>query len=277
MNNKKRNFVVGLLSSLFIIACTAGGYTVNTNQLTVVNPNQNILGDKPYVALIRFQSTFGRANSTIVTTNVEMTQLGRRMKSGDTADIPASIGFNRYPVVARFSRDEVVNQGKSPTIYGTIVIGMEEDIVGGSLVADAIRDTASVLEESLSRHVEAPDSWGIGLGLGTVLQDVSNDLTSSSNGGGCGLFDTRACSWFKERIGDDLVGRAFYAAINIDAEYYNSLSALFDVFGGGQWPGCDHNSNPICYVRTENRTLDLTGEGQGHYRVNMVSEFTTAN
>lgn len=276
MKTNQRHILFILISVLFVAACTAGSYSLTMNRLTVVNPNQNVLGDKPYIAVIRFQSTFSVAGSTVVQPNVELTQLGRRMKSGDSAAIPASIGYKNYPIVARFSREEVVDEGKNPTVYGTIVVALEEDIVGGGTVSDSILDTASVLEESLERHV-AQGSWSLGLGFGQALQNVSADLISDQDGGGCGLFDTRACSWFRDRIGDDLVGRAFYAAVNIDAAYFAELSDLFEVFGGGEWPGCNHTSNPICYVRSESRTLDLTGEGNGHYRVSMTSDFDTGS
>lgn len=276
MNRKKYSYLIAVFTALLIAACTAGKYEVVSSQLTVVNPNQNILGDKPYIAVIRFQSTFSVEGSTTVVPNVELTQLGSRMRGGDTAAIPASIGFKSYPIVARFSKEEVTEQGKNPTIYGTIIVGMEEDLAGEDQVREAVLDTARVLEESLARHIEL-GAWNRGLGLGVALNDISADLTSDPDGGGCGLADTRVCTWFRERIGDDLIGRAFYAAVNIDAEYYEEVSHVLNVFSGRTWPGCDHESNPICYVRNETRTLDLTGENAGHYQISMSSTYQTGS
>lgn len=257
--------VAGLAGLL--IACAVTTFSMKANRLTVISPNQGVLGDKPYLGSIQFRSTFGVAGSTAVTTNTTLTVLNNHMKSGDSVAIPDSIGLNDFGSISVITKADVVERNYHPSIMGVIYVAMEKDIVGEDQVRAALNQRAADLQSLLTQFVE-PGAWYNGLGLGLALQNVSAGLKGQT--GGCGLFDTRLCHWFTGWIGDDVIGQGMAIFVNIDNSYFTEISGTLSALSDA-WPQCSDTNTPICPVQNGTYTIDLNAPGDGHYALQATS------
>jgi hypothetical protein len=257
--------LTAVVVSLFVgllMACVYGHLTVAASRLTVVSTNDRVRGDEPYFATIRFQAAYGSAGSTVVVVEDSLTTLGSRLRSGESVVPRDTVGRHDFGVLPVLDRADI-DQGNAPGVGGVFYLMMEEDHGGKSAVRAAVQARAALLRELLAAHVEQA-SWGP-FALPQSLAAIQEGLVLGEDGagGGCGLLNTRACRFFRSRLGDDLIGFNGVIYAGISPAYFATLEpgwrALANALGT-PWPDCGSAETPICPVATRAHLLEFQGE-----------------
>jgi hypothetical protein len=209
---------VGVVATL--VACDL---RIDPGTLRVVEKQDDNRRDEPYLGVIRFQTEFGRTDSTEVTFSGHKVDLPSAA-AGETVDVPAELAeqltFPDFPVR---SEDSV---GEGVSIAGALIVAMEEDDfgwdpVGGDGVKASLNDTRQCLEDAFRAHVETREFTPGDLLL--ALQDVQSHLEAEcpSRGGLSGLERVlRGLLSLFGRSSDDLMGSAFLLQIGVDPDFF---------------------------------------------------------
>ena len=262
----------GLVTCATIAACTTGYASIRASRLLVVDRNDTLRGDEPYLGAIQWASIYGEPESTRVTVYDALTSLGSQVRPGESRSVPEEVGAAPFGLVSVLSRDDVEREGHSPGIGGVIYVALEEDHGGRSQVRERLHEVAAELEEILVEHVEQ-ETWDR-FAVPLTLQAIQEGL-SDGEPGSCGILNSRACRWFRGRLGDDFIGQATLIYVGVDQPYFDVLVPTWRAAAGlsrATWPECGDAVSPVCPVVGGTHELQLGG-GDGEYRLTTTLTF----
>lgn len=210
---------VGIVATL--VACDL---RIDPAALTITEKQSDGRYDKPYLGVVRFQSEFGRRDSTDVTFSGEKVRIAAA-EEGEMVDVPNELAeeltFPDFPVRS----EDTVDAGVS--IAGAVIVAMEGDDfgwdpVGGDGVKESLRDTRTCLEDALRAQVETRRFTPGSLLL--ALDGIRSDLEENcpGRGGLSGL--ERVLKGLLSLFGqspDDLMGSVFLVQVGVDPDFFD--------------------------------------------------------
>ena len=108
-------------------------------------------GDEPYLVTLGFRSKFRTPGSTQVFWSGDLHELGH-LDSGDSVDLPLSMGFVDFPGVQIMSRDNLLHL-EFPEVFGAFTLCLESDATPFSLIHDQVERLRGALHGELERLV----------------------------------------------------------------------------------------------------------------------------
>jgi hypothetical protein len=264
-----------LTLSCALLACVYGGFTVSATRLTVVKKNDVPRGDEPYLASIRFRSTYGDTGSTHVEVEDSLKTLGSQVRPGHSVSLPSEIGVKTFGTIAALDEADIA-EGRSPGMGGVLYVMMEEDHAGKDQVRKTVRARAETLRELLVENVEKV-KWSK-LALPLSLNAINDGLKKEGGGEACGLMGKPFCGLIA-RIGDDFIASNGVIYVSITQPYFETLEAGWKraaaVFHQ-EWPGCGSLDTPVCPVQSESHLLEFHGK-DAFYQLEVEAEFVPSN
>lgn len=204
------------------------GHHVRAARIKVISA-QGSSGDRPYLAVINFQSTFGSSNSTSVEF-VDHLDILPTTPPGQSAVV--TVG--NYPAQGVRVVSTAGNPDASVPIVGQFVLAMESDDVGwdpvgGGGVRDRMYGVRACLEEQLDIHV-ANGQWGEqGISGLLAIGDVAAAVRSKADEGPCEVpTEAAAPATITQKAldRDDRIGTAVTLLLGISESDYESLQNL---------------------------------------------------
>jgi hypothetical protein len=218
-----------VFSGLAVATLFACDLRIDPAALRVVEKQESSRHDEPYLGVVRFESEFGRPDSTEVTFSGTKVKLPPA-EAGEMVDVPNDLAdlltFPDFPV-----RSEAT-VGEGVSIAGAVIVAMENDDfgwdpVGGDGVKASLRDTRACLEDALRAQVETR-AYSDG-NLLLALQGVRSHLEAQCPGqGGLSGLEKVLVNLLQlfGRSPDDLMGSVFLVQVGVDPDYFDSA------FGG---------------------------------------------
>jgi hypothetical protein len=169
-----------------------------------------------------------------------------------------------------------IQQGRSPGVGGVFYVMMEEDHGGKDKVRAEVEARAQRLRELLVQNVEGSkwSSWAVPVSLKAISDELMK--AGGVGGGGCGLLNTRACKFFRDRLGDDFIDFNGVVYVGISPSYLATLEpswrGVASAFGQ-TWPDCNSPTTPVCPAASDSHLLEFRGEG-AFYRLEVDASFT---